>query len=58
MQFKNVKADIHGKRKKGQKEKTKGEKGGNVIGQSRIGKRNRLATATTLRKTINNINKK
>lgn len=45
-------------RKKGQKEKTKGEKGGNVIGQSRIGKRNRLATATTVRKTINNINKK
>lgn len=30
----------------------------NVIGQSRIGKRNRLATATTVRKTINNINKK
>lgn len=58
MQFKNVKADIHGKRKKGQKEKTKGGKRRNVIGQSRIGKRNRLATAATVRKTINNINTK
>lgn len=44
--------------KRDRKKKQRGEKGGNVIGQSRIGKRNRLATAATVRKTINNINTK
>lgn len=44
--------------KRDRKKKQRGKKGGNIIeGQSRIRKRNRLATATTVRKTINNINK-